>query len=447
VITGQSASALLLLAWWTVQMVLALVHPDALADSTDKDVVVSNATAAVASGGLQNTLLVGSFGVFGAWHLVRAWPTARKSALVPVLTLLGLYLAWAATSVVWTDDLLLTVRRLAQLLLLVVGSVGIGLGVYGTSDSARRLLPKHLLIAGAIAALTLWLSLFSSGVTNVLDPAYSTKNLGLWTLVAHPIAYAAFAAVCLFHEQRLAGWQLTCCLLLWGVSLFVQKVRFITGYSAVLLAFLLLRAVSPRRIWMSLVPISLVVAIGLATLAALGTQTIDPIVNGVLQYASLDQGTSNLVGLSGRADLWAELLKYVAARPELGYGFGAFWTPDRLQQIGVALTWAPTVAHNGFLDELLATGLIGVSLSLAFWLAALGIAVRRAIVDHDEFAWLASACVAFFLLLNWGDSIMQFYFRFPFYASLVILIALLANPQVSAASAKSRIDLPRVAAK
>ena len=43
-------------------------------------------------------------------------------------------------------------------------------------------------------------------------------------------------------------------------------------------------------------------------------------------------------------------------------------------------------AQNGFLDELLATGLVGLTLKVAFWLLILGFAVRRAIADRDEFA-------------------------------------------------------------
>jgi exopolysaccharide production protein ExoQ len=433
----RSISVCLLLGWWMAQMALAYFRPDEFAESTDKQAVLANATNAVASGGLQNTLLIGCFGVFGAWHLLRAWPAVRKQALVPFLILLGLYVAWSAASVVWTTDLQLTLRRLVQLCLLIVGSVGIGVGVYGTSETARRDLPLHLAIAGGIAATLLWLSVLTSGATDIFDPAFSTKDLGLWTLVAHPIAFAAFAAIYLASTRRLTSWQLVLCLALLALCLFVQKVRFIGAYSTLLVAFLLVRRVSPRQIWISLVPISLVVVLGLAALAAFGTRGVDPVLNSVFEYASLEQGVDNLTGLSGRADLWAELMAYAAARPELGYGYGAFWTPDRLQQLAIALPWAPTVAHNGFLDELLATGVIGLTLSMLFWLTALGVAIRTAIVERDEFAWLVSACIAFFLLLNWGDSIMQFYFRFPFYAALVALFALLASPRRAGGAAGS----------
>ena len=98
-----------------------------------------------------------------------------------------------------------------------------------------------------------------------------------------------------------------------------------------------------------------------------------------------------------------------------------------MQWIALTLTWAPTVAHNGYLDEPLATGVVDFSLTIGFWLAALGVALWRGVQDRDEFAGLAAACIALFLLLNWGDSIMQFYFRFPFYAALTALFALLGS--------------------
>jgi O-antigen ligase len=223
------------------------------------------------------------------------------------------------------------------------------------------------------------------------------------------------------------GGQFATFVVVWAASLFIEKVRFITGYSIALLTLLLFNRVNPKRLAILALPLAFALSVALAGFAAYGTGAIDPVLNTAFAYATVDQGSDNITGLSGRSDLWDLLQTYIAARPELGYGFGAFWNPDHLQQVASALNWAPVVAHNGYLDETLATGLIGVTLNVAFWLAALGVALWRAVHDRDEFAWLAAACISLYLLLNWGDSIMQFYFRYPFYASLVALFAMLGS--------------------
>ena len=89
--------------------------------------------------------------------------------------------------------------------------------------------------------------------------------------------------------------------------------------------------------------------------------------------------------LTGRVDLWLILPSYIADRPWLGYGFGAFWVADseNVSLIWNAVGWAPPHAHNGWLDLLLELGVVGLAvLSLQILLiVASGI---RAVVEGRE---------------------------------------------------------------
>jgi exopolysaccharide production protein ExoQ len=176
-------------------------------------------------------------------------------------------------------------------------------------------------------------------------------------------------------------------------------------------------------------------------IVAAATLDISPITGRVVQYATLDSTGQDLGDLSGRVALWAELQHYMDARPVLGYGFGAFWNPDNLHQVQEVISWAPVVAHNGYIDEVLATGLIGAALCLAFWLAGLAFGLARARDLSDDFAAVVLCWTLLFLLFNWGDSIMQLYFRFPFYVALAGLFALAARPQIDAVTRPARPTL------
>jgi exopolysaccharide production protein ExoQ len=80
--------------------------------------------------------------------------------------------------------------------------------------------------------------------------------------------------------------------------------------------------------------------------------------------------------LTGRADFWPYLLEAIAARPILGYGYGAFFrssaSDDYLSYYVVeAGGWKPYHAHNSFLQTLLDTGYAG--LGLLIWLLVSGL--------------------------------------------------------------------------
>jgi O-antigen ligase len=88
----------------------------------------------------------------------------------------------------------------------------------------------------------------------------------------------------------------------------------------------------------------------------------------VLLSANLD-AIFQLLGkdsdLTGRTDLWPDVIDAILDRPLLGYGYSSFWRgwtgPSgdiwNLQQ----LEWTPPHAHNGFLDLSLDIGLVGLT--------------------------------------------------------------------------------------
>jgi O-antigen ligase len=116
------------------------------------------------------------------------------------------------------------------------------------------------------------------------------------------------------------------------------------------------------------------------------------------------------VTLTGRAALW----NYVVARwqenPYFGQGFGALW------QVGLQmgaylnagqLNWVMNEAHNGYLDMLAQTGIIGLLLLIVFLLAALR-AVLFARADKrgpfDAWKWYGIYVTLGILLHNMTES-------------------------------------------
>jgi len=70
--------------------------------------------------------------------------------------------------------------------------------------------------------------------------------------------------------------------------------------------------------------------------------------------------------LTGRTDLWGELIKIGSQRPILGHGFGGFWLGNLTHNLWDIFSWQPTAGHNGYIDAFLDLGLVGLFLLVIF---------------------------------------------------------------------------------
>jgi O-antigen ligase len=107
----------------------------------------------------------------------------------------------------------------------------------------------------------------------------------------------------------------------------------------------------------------------------------------VFALAIAPQFVFGLIGrdatLTGRTDIWNVLGDRVAARPWLGFGYGAFWAPGSEERywISRALEWSAPSAHNGWLDLAIGLGAVGVALFAIEFVVATLRAVRLAMAS------------------------------------------------------------------
>jgi O-antigen ligase len=410
------AVPLLLLVWWLVQMLPLLTQAGPTTNG------LAGAPTAVEDGSLVDTLSVVSFAALGLLFARSALSKLTLPAVRLCLALLGCYLVWSFASIVWSIDPGLSFRRAVKLLLLVVGAVGLGLGYYGSRPNGPVELARHVLIAALVALAVLWLPQIQSRQVDFLDPAFSLKDVGFGTPVAFPLAYGACAAIYLGSVGALRPGLVWAYVVACFVSLFAQKVRIIVAATVLLVGIQLLLTLRPRQRAILLGAILALAVVAFVILTWVAPQLGPQLGDTIWQYVTLDQSTTTTQSIDGRAPLWQLLVGFVAERPVLGYGFGAFWNPSYMAYVWDVVHWQAVIAHNGFLDEVLATGAIGLVLFLAFWLAGIGLAARA---SRHPFGLLVLCWLVLFVLFNLGDSIMQSYFRFPFYASVLALFALL----------------------
>ena len=410
-----------LLVWWVFTLEIVRIPGLDQAGST---------ASAVESGSLSRTLLVLTFGAVGASMLPMAVKRLDRAGW-RLLTLLTAYLAWSALSFTWSEAPQLTVRRLLLAALLILGAFGLGAGYYGRSENARGILARDLLLAGLVAGASTWISALSRGGVDALAGDWELVPVGVGTTIGFPMLLAALVSVygrhtsavpAPFSSHRTLGVVLIGAL----VTLVSLRKRVLLAVSLLATATLSLvfhRSGARRAMLVRLIA-------GISMIAIVGVLLGVDIAGSATPIVTRGEQELDLETLTGRVPLWEELIDQASERPWTGVGFGAFWTPERMANVEAAVGWPAVNAHNGFVDEVLATGLPGLVLLFGAWVAAIRALARRA-GQGDGFALLGAVWLGCFLLLNTTGTLTQFLFQFPFYSALVLAFAAFTSDSAS----------------
>lgn len=95
--------------------------------------------------------------------------------------------------------------------------------------------------------------------------------------------------------------------------------------------------------------------------------------------------------LTGRTDLWNDLLAIANRHPIIGVGYGAFWIGNT-HNLWDTHIWGPTQGHNGYLDVYLEIGIIGVLLLVCVIIASFRGVLSLLVANFEQgmlhFIWL-----------------------------------------------------------
>jgi O-antigen ligase len=222
-------------------------------------------------------------------------------------------------------------------------------------------------------------------------------------------ALLCLAAICLLkHTQE--GRPVLYALIVCGVALMLLT-RSRTSCVALVAGLLALVCVRPSRQ-------TVAGALGLAWLGVAGV--LAALLSGIDAIEELPRilllgRAEHVTTLTGRTELWEELLYYVGERPLLGYGYGSFWSVDHIDYLSTTLYWDLSSAHSVYLEMTLGVGLIG-GLALVL-MAAVGVwrAARQYRLTSDG----GDALVFALLVYGVFDGIAESGFTAPSFMTVV----------------------------
>jgi O-antigen ligase len=330
-------------------------------------------------------------------------PGGRRWRLGGVLPGLMLFLsAWCLASSLWSINAIQTAKRGIILLFCIAGALGIARQL-----TSRQVCLLCLAVAASYAAVGFGAEV-ALGTFKPLDGDYRFAG------TLHPngqganCALLCLAAVCLLKgAQRGKGVLLI--LLACGLALMLLT-RSRTACVALLASVLAVSIVNPSR---RLVAGALAITwfTGAAALVALlcGIDLVKELPGIVLLGRAEHIGT-----LTGRTELWEELLDYAKEKPLLGYGYGSFWNYDHIDAISKTLFWDLSSAHSVYLEMVLGVGLIGVLALVLTAVTGLGRAVRQYWATRDGGDALVLALLAYGVVdgLSESDYILPSFMTF-----------------------------------
>jgi O-antigen ligase len=106
--------------------------------------------------------------------------------------------------------------------------------------------------------------------------------------------------------------------------------------------------------------------------------------------------------LSGRTDLWNDLMAIAADSPIFGVGYGSFWIGNT-HNLWDRHFWRPTQGHNGYIDVYLELGIMGLFL-LGGVVASSYKRIMKLFIDNFEMAAIRFVWLIVILIHNFTES-------------------------------------------
>ncbi len=316
------------------------------------------------TGDIFGRVLIIALGLIGASLLFRYRERLHRERVIS--TILFLFLTWNFTTALWSVDPSLSIRRLVSLGLMVTFCAGCAVRMNTFSLSVFiASIPAIGIIPGVQAEVRYGLfHPFSNGYRfggTAPHPNVQAANLSVATILLFWLCFLT------------RGRTRVCFMLITAVvSAFLVLCGSRTSLIAVLASLAVSLILSLVRDHKRLIPLAIASAaliLGLSGLAdlALSSASSHAGFGNLIKH----QDESNATSLNGRTDLWHSLLTYVAERPWRGYGFGAFWSPQRIEDISADQGWAIEQSHSAYIEELLGIGIPGALLYVSLLLASL----------------------------------------------------------------------------
>jgi O-antigen ligase len=357
--------------------------------------------------------------------------THHVIAIIKKEKFLIIFLLWCTLSIIWAENSFVVFKRLFQFYTAII----VCFSILVHSDSVDDILIT-LKILFSIFMIVSLISIFT--VPGAISRNYhewqglanNKNNLGKYSLISTLIWLYALS-----KDENLKSKLFSIFMLL--VSLFLLfGANSLTAVSAFLFLLLVWSLFAVDQIFK---PLGIRRTVAILFLICLGSITVLTLLFSKEIIAAVLALAGKKLTLTGRTDLWADIMVEVKKHLLLGCGYKGFWITDspKILEVYETYIWLPRQSHNGYLDVLNETGLIGLFSFLAIIINYFVTLVK----NKEKTFWMWFIIVA--LIENFTESVlfspggvMTFMFL---YAYLSIFTNILQKEQINFQSETDRL--------
>ncbi|MGA0605229.1 O-antigen ligase family protein [Phenylobacterium sp. VNQ135] len=411
--------------WSAAVLVLTLLYIFIGPTPFSREIALDAATGAATVSPVNRFIWIGLLALAAPLLWIRrAEFPAALGRLAPLILLFG----WFWLTTLWAIDPGVASRRF----ILYVVALGVSLAVALGLGGLRRMHAVLALACGIMVAIDLVSTAAAPGLSMTpfgLAAIHNHKNTLGAAMLFSCIVLGPFALARETWGQRLG----------WG-ALFLGAVGLlIASQSKTSIALL---AVTVATAPVLLVLLRARVVVFYAVLAGLGLAVLAALLGWLAwcTYMARDP-MAPLQGITftRRTEVWAFVFSQIVKHPIIGSGFGSFWDIDpRLQPSLQSNLWFAqsdaftNQAHNGYLDLLATTGLVGLTgglILLIRWVVrGLGLIrgdLGRADARADRAHFAAAAALGLFPLVLFGHNWMEssYFTANAMFGTIILLVA------------------------
>jgi exopolysaccharide production protein ExoQ len=265
--------------------------------------------------------------------------------------------AWAVLSVLWTQDLSQTSKRLTSFVILCAFAAAI----------VRRLSLRELLLwtffttsLFLVIAITAELM---SGIFQPFVPGYRFSGVQHPNTEGMECAFLAFSGFVAANTETQYKRAFSAVALIAACFLVLTVSRTTLAATAFALAVYFV-TVSRRN---KTIVIPVLGLLGSLVLLVAMTGSLEGLNSKLFPGRDVD----GVKSFAGRSSVWQDVVPYIRDRPLQGYGYGGFWTPRISDVIADKEDWAVPNAHSTYIDYFLALGAVGGVLYIVALLSGL----------------------------------------------------------------------------
>lgn len=294
-----------------------------------------------------------------------------------------IFLLWCSVTLLWSNYPFVSFKRLFQYITTYIVFLSI-LSHLGDTDKTFKffkiLLSVYILIS-LVSIFTIPGAIDEHGLWRGMAP--SKNHLGQMALVSI-LFFIQFISNSSLKQKLFFIFMLVLTIALFLGSSSITSILTLVIIAGLLFAQYLDKQFAPSGIGRTVSVLTIIFTVTLViALLFLAPRLLSDLVSG----------TGRDLTLTGRTDLWKDIIKYANTHLLLGAGFQGFWVLDSLQiqELYQVYIWIPIQAHNGYLDILNETGLIGL---LLFATTAINYFVNLRKLDTSYFwKWLVVAAL------------------------------------------------------